>query len=798
MTIDLHGNWSFSINDSVIFSNPDFDDTAWQQMRIPQNWFLAGLDHHGVVWFRREFIYDPSSEHPCQTLHFDGVDYFSDIYLNGMFLGHHTGYFDPFSYDISQILIHGKNLLAARVDSPYETPGLDGWHLRKRLIKGVLNHHDCRPGGGWDLDGQSYNTGGIWNRIYIEEHDLVTVTDFLLRADLNTQPPILHAEILLFNRAEKQHSRLEVRCVPGNFKGKEFSTEIDLDIPAGQSHSHVQLSVPGVELWQPWDRGHPNLYKVTLTLEEENYASLFGFRTVRVDDGFHWHINDQPYFLRGSNYLPTQWLSEALFPEVAYSKTHPFGRSSDFLSLNNDDCFSRDVALARQANLNLLRVHAHILPSEFHAACDRAGMLVWQDFPLQWGYTDDPSFHNEAERQIRAMVKMLYNHPSIVAWCCHNESPCDAPWMAGEVGGLYDPTHNRDLDILLEKTVKETDPTRYVHRNSGIGDGHTYPGWYFGHWHDYKDLPAAPFCTEYGAQGLPVKESLLRTFTEFGSDAGHAEMVCFKSWLETQSNYRIFAWFKNNTGRWLGRMESVRALQPLLHWLMKFGMEHKGFPYSKIPKLEATPPELHPARKIWEIWRFHNFQPQETFDNGISLGTSLDEFIANSQAYQRQLIQYATETYRRNKGCKVTGIIQFDFTDPWPAITWSVLDYWRTPKPAFDALRCSMQPVLPSFQLPERIKANKVFNTSLCVINDFLEAFPGAKCSWNLKIGTEEVNNGEWSLDIPANEVSAATTVSFPALSAGAYQLTVVVTSANRKILAENEYLLKVNSKVLD
>ncbi len=157
-------------------------------------------------------------------------------------------------------------------------------------------------------------------------------------------------------------------------------------------------------------------------------TSLFGFRTVRVEPGFRWFINGQSYFLRGSNYLPSQWLAETLFPEAASGKEHPFGGSA------GGDFYSRDVGLARQANLNILRVHAHVLPPEFHEACDRAGMLVWQDFPFQWGYSDEPDFHAEAERQMQAMITGLYNHPSIIAWCCHNESPWDAPWMAGQAG----------------------------------------------------------------------------------------------------------------------------------------------------------------------------------------------------------------------------------------------------------------------------------------------------------------------------------------------------------------------------
>ncbi len=60
----------------------------------------------------------------------------------------------------------GENELLVRVDSPMEVPE-EAWPDRKRLIKGVFNHHDCRPGA-WDpAHGQDKNTGGIWNSVLI-------------------------------------------------------------------------------------------------------------------------------------------------------------------------------------------------------------------------------------------------------------------------------------------------------------------------------------------------------------------------------------------------------------------------------------------------------------------------------------------------------------------------------------------------------------------------------------------------------------------------------------------------------
>jgi hypothetical protein len=793
MALSLSGDWLYSTQDQPEFAHPNFDDRAWPTMHIPQNWFLGGLDHHGVAWFRHAFSYNPSAGYA--QLHFDGVDYFADVYLNGTFLGHHSGYFDPFTYDVTSLLKRGRNILAVRVDSPYEQPGPDGWHMHKRLIKGIFNHHDCRPGGGWESIGQSYNTGGIWNRVTIEKHASLTIDRVHLRADLEAVPPILVATLSITNRSSNQAALLQLNCSPENFKGSPQESAYELELPPGESVHTINLSVPDVRLWQPWDRGFPHLYKINLKLkageEKASYTSLFGFRTVKVDQAFRWFINGQPYFIRGSNYIGSQWLSETLFPEVAAAKQHPFGGGA------GADFFIRDVALARQANLNMLRVHAHVLPPEFHTACDRAGLLVWQDFPLQWGYSDDPEFLAEAGRQMHSMLAILYNHPSIVAWCCHNETPWDAPWMAGAAGGTYNPSHNLQLDTNLENIARTLDPTRYVHRSSGTGDKHIYPGWYEGHWRDFQNHTGSSFITEYGAQGLPGKESFLRMLPEFGPDAGFAELLKLKEWIELTRKVSPFTKFFMKAGfAFFHFVENRPALKrlsdALMVWAMQKGQTSMRSIYQNPPSSQAIPPHLLRPLKIWQTWRFHNIQFMETFENGIQTGASLEEFITNSQAYQAFLLQNGTECFRRAKYANVTGLLQFDFTDPWPAITWSVLDYWRTPKPAFEALRRAMQPVLPSFELPEKLEAGNASLASFCVVNDLAEGFPGSLCEWMLASGKGPIASATFPVDIPVDGVSPRIKLTLPSMSPGRFVLSVTLTSGDKR-LAENSYVITVD-----
>jgi beta-mannosidase len=214
--------------------------------------------------------------------------------------------------------------------------------------------------------------------------------------------------------------------------------------------------------------------------------------------------------------------------------------------------------------------------------------------------------------------------------------------------------------------------------------------------------------------------------------------------------------------------------------------------YRLLPKRGDLSAKLQRGRDVWESWRFHNFQPPESFERGrIDTGKSLDEYIANSQFYQANLVQFATESYRRVKFSQVSGIFQFAFSDPWPTITWSVVDYWRKPKLAFDALRWAMQPVLPTLGLPLYVDAGKTVIATLMVVNDLAEAFPKAKINWRVENRESRVVSGEWTVDVPANGVSPSKAVGLPFTKPGNYWVNVQIHAVDGKLLGENVYNVK-------
>jgi beta-mannosidase len=170
-SISLAGEWEFA-SDRMQPDNanlPTVSDQNWRSIQVPSNWFLQGQDVSGVAWYRRHFQLDRSLKGKVVQLVFEGVDYTGDVWLNGHYLGFHEGYFQPFRFVVSDQLKYGSdNVLVVKVNSPIEQPG-KVWSLHKRIIKGVLNHHDTRPGGAWSVRGQEQNTGGIWAPVSFDQ-----------------------------------------------------------------------------------------------------------------------------------------------------------------------------------------------------------------------------------------------------------------------------------------------------------------------------------------------------------------------------------------------------------------------------------------------------------------------------------------------------------------------------------------------------------------------------------------------------------------------------------------------------
>lgn len=407
---------------------------SWEQMKIPNNWEIGGLrNYKGKVLFRKFFIIKELVKNKEYWLRFNGVDYKTKVWLNGRFIGAHTGYFQPFEFMITKNLKVGKNILLVEVDSCPETE--KDWPENKYAIKGVFGHHDLRPGSWHPGYGQDHSTGGIWNDVEIQEADKDRIKNIWITPKLNKN---------------YTNAKIEIKVQLQNCIIKKT------------------ISIKNPKLWWTHDQGKPNLYKLKIKFGNDIKEIIFGIRKIKFDRKKNLYLNGRRIFIRGSNIIPEEYLSK-------YTKER----------------IEKDLWLTRNANINALRIHAHINRSEFYEACDRMGILLWQDFPLQWEYKNSHSFIKDAKRQAVDMVNLLYNHPSIFFWCCHNE-----------------PIKSRKtLDLILARTISRIDKTRPIIKSSDFSE-HPYPGWFMGKMEYFVSLPGKPLITEFGSQALPNLSTL--------------------------------------------------------------------------------------------------------------------------------------------------------------------------------------------------------------------------------------------------------------------------------------------------
>jgi len=438
-------------------------------MMLPSNWQIEGLqNYNGTVWFRKSVSLSGKGFDGL-ILELKGVDYFCDVYANGVLLSQHEGYFQTFYVPIPIALAGTEVEIILKVTSPWEDPETH-WPLKKQLIKGIFNHHDCRPGG-WDkFHGQDGNTGGVWNDVILHTFSGIYISECLIQPKLYDDYKKCRLLITCSGiTALRESIRETIKVTLTTPAGEKIIVKQPVTLHPDALTFSVALDIADPELWWSWDMGTPALYQVSISSNAfRTIHKSFGIREVTLDSNKVFRLNGKRLFLRGTNIIPEQ-----------------------YLSLLTTDRIIHQVNMMKDAGINIVRIHAHVNRSEYYEQCDAAGLMIWQDFPLQWTYDENPAFVSNAVCQIRAMVKQFYNHPSIAFWCCHNEP---GPQI-------------ETLDPFLYDAVISVDATRIVRLASNYEE-HPYDGWYWGKKEHYAARPMGPLVTEFGAQALPEKRSL--------------------------------------------------------------------------------------------------------------------------------------------------------------------------------------------------------------------------------------------------------------------------------------------------
>jgi len=396
---------------------------------------------------------------------------------------------------------------------------------------------------------------------------------------------------------------------------------------------------------------------------------LTGIRQIRLKD-FVATVNGERLYLKGVNCGPTRAaLAEASAEEVA-----------------------GDVGLAVDAGFDLMRVYGHIARRELYDAADRLGMLVWQDLPLQRGYS---AVRRQAVAQAREAVNLLGHHPSIAIWCGHNEPDALEGDTGDSTGGRRTlrsvaaavlPGYNKTaLDRSIRRALERADGSRAVVAHSGVlphpmwgTDSHLYYGWYHG---DERDFPAAlarlpvlaRFVGEFGAQSVPPSAGFMQPDAWPDLDWQHLEA----------------------------------------HHCLQLGHFEQRVPPSSFATFEA--------------WR------------------------RATQDYQSTLLRHHIETLRRLKYRPTGGFCVFLLADAQPAVSWSILDHRRVPKAAYRSVADACAAVIVTADRPDPYyRPGQRFEADLHAVSDLRIPLVGVDARASLRWPGGE-RTWRFTGDIPAD-----------------------------------------------
>jgi hypothetical protein len=635
-------------------SRPDYDLQSWLPATVPGTVLTTLIDNHlapdpfyglnnkqipdiyttgrdyYTYWFVRDFK-QTAARGQQVWLDFRGINYSCDVWLNGHRLNNKRfyGMYLRQSYDITTFLSpKGDNRLAVIVYPPDPVGNPNGGQGGDGEIARNVAHQYVA---GWDwIQPIADRNTGIWDKVTIHTtgsvrirnpHIVTDVPGIRYPDDPHQAPACLHVTAELENTASTAISG----ALQYNVDGHPVSATVTL---APNATTEVTLPVDTIanpRLWWPNGYGAQELYNTRLSFQPAGEAvsdavSLtFGIREITttwnpVTRSRQTAVNGQRIFIKGGNWIV-----------------------SDELLRFSPERYDAEIRFHRDMNLNLIRVWGGALTErpEFYDACDRYGLLVFQDFwnsgdcngrwedPMkkedQWTRRQYPDDHRLFLASAADQIKLVRNHPSLAFWCGGNEITPPEDIFTG----------------LKDSLIPRLDGTRtfFDYSNSdsmsynnlgGNGDGpyglqHIATFW--GH-------QTYPFNSEVGSVGLGDYESLERF----------------------------------------------------------------------IPKDHLVPPVYRGRGKDGEgtadpVWSYHKYISYDSSVYAYGPIKDLRDFANKAQLVNYDQYRALMEGFSSHMWDWYTGVIIWKTQNPWTAMRGQMYDYYLDPNACLYGLHCGRQPL---------------------------------------------------------------------------------------------------------
>lgn len=422
--LNLNGEWDFEFDfgNSGLRAGVLEKDEWSRKINVPfcPESKLSGIEYTdfiAAVWYRKSVTVTEAQLEGRVLIHFGAVDYETYLYVNGEEAGYHKGGYTSFTFDITEFLTAGENVIAVNARDDVRDP-----LVPRGKQSELYNSHGC----------DYTRTTGIWQTVWLEFVPKAYVKSFKLFPD-TVNATLGVSAVVEGEGAFKAEAFYDGRLV-GSFE-KMVAGFVSGDIKLSETHL--------------WEVGCGRLYDLKITFGDDEISSYFGLRDIRID-GYKVLINGKSVFQR-------LVLDQGFYADGIY--TAP-----------SDEALEKDIRLSLAVGFNGARLHQKVFEPRFLYHCDRLGYIVWGEFG-NWGldYSRDGALEAMLPQWCESVARD-FNHPAIVGWCPFNET-----W---DRDGRK---QNDELLRIVYRVTKQLDETRpcidtsgNFHVETDIFDVHDY------------------------------------------------------------------------------------------------------------------------------------------------------------------------------------------------------------------------------------------------------------------------------------------------------------------------------------
>ena len=422
--LNLNGEWDFEFDfgNSGLRAGVLEKDEWSRKINVPfcPESKLSGIEYTdfiAAVWYRKSVTVTEAQLEGRVLIHFGAVDYETYLYVNGEEAGYHKGGYTSFTFDITEFLTAGENVIAVNARDDVRDP-----LVPRGKQSELYNSHGC----------DYTRTTGIWQTVWLEFVPKAYVKSFKLFPD-TVNATLGVSAVVEGEGAFKAEAFYDGRLV-GSFE-KTAAGFVSGDVKLSETHL--------------WEVGCGRLYDLKITFGGDEISSYFGLRDIRID-GYKVLINGKSVFQR-------LVLDQGFYADGIY--TAP-----------SDEALEKDIRLSLAVGFNGARLHQKVFEPRFLYHCDRLGYIVWGEFG-NWGldYSRDGALEAMLPQWCESVARD-FNHPAIVGWCPFNET-----W---DRDGRK---QNDELLRIIYRVTKQLDETRpcidtsgNFHVETDIFDVHDY------------------------------------------------------------------------------------------------------------------------------------------------------------------------------------------------------------------------------------------------------------------------------------------------------------------------------------